>query len=107
MSEAVRMAVETAQSSGAVRVTALRLRVGKLSGAIPEAMQFAWDVVRAGTIAENASLEIESVAPICWCAACQAEFECQDFFNECPRCHSLSGDLRRGRELDIAVVEIE
>ena len=101
------MAVETAQSSGAVRVTALRLRVGKLSGAVPEAMQFAWDVVRTGTMAENARLEIESVAPICWCATCQAEFECQDFLNECPGCHNVSGDMRHGRELDIASVEIE
>ncbi len=42
MAEAVRMAVETAQASSATHVTGLRLRVGTLSGAVPEAMQFAW-----------------------------------------------------------------
>ena len=101
------MAVETAQSSGAKRVTGLRLRVGTLSGAVPEAMQFAWDVVRRDTAAAGAWLEIESAPATCWCATCQAEFECRDYFNECPRCREFSGDLRRGRELEIAAVEFE
>ena len=106
MTEAVRMAVEAAQAAGAQQVTGLRLRVGRLSGAVPEAMEFAWDVVRRGTIAETARLEIESIPAACWCAACRAEFNCTDFFDECPRCHNLSGELRRGRELEIASVEM-
>jgi hydrogenase nickel incorporation protein HypA/HybF len=107
MAEAVRIAVETAESRGATRVTALKLRVGTLSGAVPEAMQFAWDVVQRDGLASTARLEIESVAATCWCATCQAEFACQDLWNECPCCHDLSGDLRRGRELEIAAVELE
>jgi len=107
MAEAVRMAVEAAQTAGAQRILGLRLRVGRLSGAVPAALRFAWDVVRSGTMAEGASLDIESVAAICWCATCHTEFECHDFLNECPRCHNLSGELRRGRELDIASVELE
>jgi hydrogenase nickel incorporation protein HypA/HybF len=106
MQEAVRLAVEAAKSSGANRVLGLRLRVGSLSGAVPEAMQFAWDVVRRDTPAADAWLEIESVPAANWCATCQAEFECQDFVGECPQCHNLSGELRRGRELEIASVEM-
>lgn len=107
MAEAVRMAVETARASGGVSVTGLKLRVGQLSGAVPEAMRFAFDVVCQGTPAEGAWLKIESIPAAYWCTPCQAEFECRDFLNECPRCHNLSGDLRRGRELDIAAVELE
>ena len=106
MEEAVRMAVETAKSSGASRVLGLRLRVGTLSGAVPEAMRFAFDVVCRDTIAEGACLEIESVSAACWCTSCRKEFECADSLNECPRCHNVSGDLRRGRELEIASVEM-
>ena len=106
MTEAVRMAVEAATSAGARHVTRLRLRVGRLSGAVPEAMEFAWDVVRRDTIAANARLEIESIPAACWCAGCQAEFECADYFNECPHCHNVSGELRHGRELEIASVEM-
>ena len=105
MAEAVRMAVEAAQKSGSARVTGLKLRVGTLSGAVPEAMRFAWDVVTRDTLAEGATLEIESVPASGWCAACSQEFACVDFFNECPRCHAVCGELRRGRELEIASVE--
>ena len=106
MAEAVRLAVETAQTSGAQHVTGVRLRVGTLSGAVPEAMRFAWDVVCLDTIAEGAWLEIETVPAACWCGTCAAEFASADFLGECPRCHNVSGELRRGRELDIAAVEM-
>ena len=106
MTEAVRIAVETAQAAGAQRVSGLRLRVGTLSGAVPEAMQFAWDVVRRDTIAEGAWLEIETVPAACWCATCKSEFACVDFVGECPHCHQVSDELRSGRQLDIAAVTI-
>jgi hydrogenase nickel incorporation protein HypA/HybF len=70
-------------------------------------MRFAFDVVSEGTMAAGAALEIDEVAAACWCGTCQAEFACVDFFNECPRCHDPSGELRRGQELDIASVELE
>lgn len=107
LAAAVRMAVESAQAAGARRITGLRLRVGTLSGAVPEAMRFAWDLVSGDTIAAGARLEMESVPAVRWCATCRAEFEGADFFNECPRGHNLGGELRRGRELDLAAVELE
>ena len=107
MEEAVKLAVETARSSGAQRVSGLRLRVGTLSGAAPEAMRFAFDVICRETIAAGARLDIEAIPAACWCEACGAEFECADLVNECPRCHQLSNELRRGRELELAAVELE
>lgn len=106
MEEAVRMAVESAKASGATRVLSLRLRVGVLSGVVPEALRFAFDVVCRDTLAEGASLQMESVPATAWCPDCQAEFPCPEFFSECPRCHQPSGDLRRGRELEIASIEV-
>lgn len=106
MTEALRMAIDAAKSAGASRVLKLHLRIGSLSGVVPESMRFAFDVVCHGTMAEGASLEIEAVQAACWCETCQAEFECMDFFNECPRCHNVNGELRRGREMDIADVEM-
>jgi hydrogenase nickel incorporation protein HypA/HybF len=107
MEEAVRLAADAAQAAGKPRILTLRLRVGTLSGVVPDALRFAFDVVGRNTPAEGATLEIESVPVACWCATCQAEFAGHDFWNECPRCHDLSGDLRRGRELEIASVELE
>ena len=106
MTEALRMAGDSAKSAGANRILKLRLRIGRLSGVVPDSMRFAFDVVCHGTMAEGASLEIESVPAACWCTTCQAMFDCADFYNECPHCHNVSGELRQGRELEIADVEI-
>lgn len=105
MAEALQMALESARAAGAHRIAGLHLRIGKLSGTVPEAMQFAWEVVRRGTIAETAWLEIETVPAAFWCATCQTEFECPDVYSECPRCHNPGAGLRRGRELEIVAVE--
>lgn len=107
MTEAVRMAVEAAQAAGSQRITSLRLQIGTLSGAVPEAMNFAWEVVTEGTIAAGARLEIESVPATAWCAGCQLEFPVAKAFTECPTCHQISPELRRGRELGIESVEVE
>lgn len=106
MSEALRLAEEAATSAGARPIVRIRLRVGTLSGVVEDSLRFAFDVVSHETLAAGAKLEIERVPAACWCAACQAEFECEDFFNECPRCHQPSGDWRRGRELELAAVEL-
>lgn len=107
MTEALRLAEDTARAAGATRITALRLRIGALSSVVPEAMRFAWDVARRGTLAEGARLEIESVPGAAWCPQCRAEYACADFLGECPRCGAVGGPLVRGQELEIAAVEIE
>ena len=106
MAEALRMAVDAAKSAGANRVLKLRLRVGSFSGVVPEAMRFAFDVVCRDTMAEGADLEIDVVPAACWCGTCRMEFECADYYNECPRCHNVCGELLRGRELEIVDVEL-
>lgn len=107
MMEAVRMAVESAQSAGAQRITGVKLRIGELSGVVAESMQFAWEAVREGTMAEAALLEIQAVPAAGWCKFCQREFEVLDWLSECPRCHNPASELRRGREIEIAAVEVE
>lgn len=103
---ALQMAIQQAQASGASRVHQMQLRIGALSGVVPEALQFAFEVVTRETMAAGARLEIETVPATCWCAVCQAEFECPEFLYECPRCHQLSSELRRGLELELSSVEI-
>ena len=106
MTEAVRLAVESTRNKGASRIHQLRLRVGALSGAVPDALRFAFEAVTAGTMAEGASLAIEAVPAKWWCAACAAEYGADGLLAECPRCGAWSGELRAGRELDIASIEV-
>ena len=107
MESAVNQALEHARQAGAKRVVGLRLRIGALSGVVPEALQFAFEAVTTGTPAEGATLTIDAVPAIFWCGRCRREFEPADLFSDCPDCHSPSGELRAGRELELASLEID
>jgi hydrogenase nickel incorporation protein HypA/HybF len=106
MQNTILMAEEQARETGAARIHTLRLQVGTMSGVVPEALEFAFEVVRQGTLAESAHLEIERVEPACWCARCAAEFPCPDYDYTCPRCHELSNELRRGTEMQLTSIEV-
>lgn len=106
MESALNEALEQARKAGATRVHEIRLRVGVLSGVVPDALEFAFETLAEGTPAEDARLDIETVPARFWCTACQAEFEAKDMFGECPRCRQPSGNLRAGRELELASMEI-
>jgi hydrogenase nickel incorporation protein HypA/HybF len=100
------LALKTAKDSGASRIHSLKLRVGAMTGVVPDALQFAFEALRQGTIADNAELVVETVPVNAWCANCQLEFEPGDLMGECPRCNTPSADLRGGRELELASMEI-
>jgi hydrogenase nickel incorporation protein HypA/HybF len=106
MQSALELAEEQARLRGAGRIHRITLRIGKLAGVEPEALAFAFDVVTAGTMADGATLGVESVPVVCFCAACQAEFAPEDFIFACPRCGAPSGDVRAGRELELVSLEV-
>jgi len=107
MQSALSMALESARQAGASQVHVIRLRIGALSGVVPEALQFAFEALTPGTLAERAQLAIENVPARFWCATCEQEFQSDDMFAECPGCHRPSGELRAGREMEVASLEIE
>jgi hydrogenase nickel incorporation protein HypA/HybF len=94
-----------AARTGAARVAAVRLRVGKLSGVLPDAMRFCFDVVVAGTSLEGASLEIEQPEGRARCRTCAADFTLDDPILLCP-CGSADVEVVAGRELVVASVRL-
>jgi hydrogenase nickel incorporation protein HypA/HybF len=87
------------------RVTELHLRVGRLSGVLPDAMRFCFDVVAAGTPLEGARLDIEEPDGLARCRDCGAEFDVPDLILLCA-CGSADVDVVAGRELAIASVRL-
>lgn len=65
-------AAEEAHRHGARRVDALRIEVGRLTGASPEALVSAFQALSAGTICQGASLELEEVPGRLVCGSCGA-----------------------------------
>ena len=106
MQSALNQAIGEARRAGAARVHQIRLRIGVLSGVVPDALQFAFESLTPGTSAEGALLMIEEVPARFWCAACRREFVSANLYSECPDCGVPSGDLRAGREMELCSMEV-
>ncbi len=107
MESTLELASTQARNAGAARVCVITLRIGTLSGVVPEALKFAFQALAPGTLAETGELRIESVPARFWCAACQAEFQSENLLAACPKCQTASRELRGGRELELASLEVE
>lgn len=106
MQAALSTALEYTKAKGASRIHYMELHVGKLSGVVPEALAFAFDVVTAGTAAEGAELKLETIPVLCHCPLCGKEFQPADWVYECPECHCISTDIRQGQALELASLEV-
>lgn len=80
MQGALATAEQQARERGATRIHRLSLRIGQLSGVVSDSLQFAFEALSIGTLAEGGVLEITPVPAAFWCRRCEREFECPDFY---------------------------
>lgn len=107
LTSVVAAVTRAAERAGATSVDTVALRVGTLSGAVPDALRGSWPLAAAGTPAAGAELAIEVVPAAVWCPACAAEREVDAFFAlVCPACGTPTGHLVRGREFEVAWVDL-
>jgi hydrogenase nickel incorporation protein HypA/HybF len=89
------------------KVTLIKLRIGKFSGVVPDALRFAFEIIRKGSVAEGASLEIEEVPISIKCNECRKVFGAEEPFMICPHCDGLNVEMVSGKELEIKEFEID
>ncbi|MEI6668668.1 MAG: hydrogenase maturation nickel metallochaperone HypA [Acidobacteriota bacterium] len=107
MQSVLEIADQQARAAGAVRILEIRMRVGRMTGVVQEALDHAFAVLRQDTLASDARLEVELVPGAFWCLTCAAEFESDDLIGGCPTCNQPSFDMRRGRELAVVSLEVD
>ncbi|MCS7220344.1 MAG: hydrogenase maturation nickel metallochaperone HypA [Anaerolineae bacterium] len=96
-----------AADAGASRVTQIRLVVGDFTGFVPDSIQFYFDLLSQGTLAEGAELVIERRPGQIRCQACGAVYEPSDGqLWICPVCHTLGGEVMAGKELYVDSIEV-
>ena len=86
-------------------VATVRVRVGQLSGVVPDAMLFCYELVTAGTDLEGSRLEIERTPGRAHCRSCGQDFPLTDLIMLCS-CGSADVGLLGGRELEVASVDL-
>jgi hydrogenase nickel incorporation protein HypA/HybF len=90
---------------GDARVTRVVLEVGSLSGVVPDAVRFCFDVCAQGTSLDGAALDIVTLPGRARCSSCKAESEIVDPLAVCP-CGSVTLEVMSGQELRIKEVEV-
>ena len=98
---------EKAREHGAKRVLSVVLRVGVMSGVVPDLLESAFDIYKKGTIAETARLEIVTVPLKLRCPDCGGEAVREDTDFSCAGCGSRRVEIVEGRELVVERIELE
>jgi len=98
---------EAAEEAGATRITEIRISVGELTEIVDFALQFAFESLTPGTMAEGATLVVNPVGAKSRCLECGTEYEHDRFQMICPACGSFNIELLQGRELTIDNIEAD
>ncbi len=99
--------LEYAEKAGAQRVTGINLCVGEMSGLVDDSIQFYFDFLSQGTLAEKARLTFTRIPIRFRCRNCGAEFEPAEREWTCPDCGSTGGEILAGQEMRVESIEVE
>lgn len=102
-----RIVLDVAEKEKLSRIDRVNFQVGRMMQVVPELFRFAFDSAKTGTIAEEATLEIEFVPVRMQCRHCGHAFDVETEEFHCPRCRGVDLDLLQGKELFIKSIEGE
>jgi len=107
MAEVMESTLQAAADAGATRVNTIRLTIGELTGIVPDALEFAFEALSIGTIAEGGTLEITMVPARSRCLSCGAEFSHDAVDRRCPECGTFLCEVLGGDELVISGADVD
>jgi len=90
-----------------LKISSVSLQVGTLTGLVPEAMEFSWDMATEGSILKGSNLDIQIVDAVGYCQQCQMEQLLTNLQSmRCPVCQEPISQITGGNELEILTVEV-
>ncbi|MBE0426997.1 MAG: hydrogenase maturation nickel metallochaperone HypA [Nitrospirae bacterium] len=99
--------IENCKKGGYKGVESIKIKVGRASGVVPDSLLFAFDAMKHGTVAENASLTIDEVPVSGFCESCKSYFTVEEaYILSCPLCGDRIFRVETGRELNIYEMDV-
>jgi hydrogenase nickel incorporation protein HypA/HybF len=96
-----------ARDAEAIRVLAVRVRIGVLTAVVPTALASSFEIAALGTVLEGSRLEVNVSSAIIHCSVCSRDAGLHDITRfACPGCGTPTSDLRSGRELEVESIEV-
>lgn len=103
----VEIAEENARNANASVISEIELDIGTQSGVVLEALEFAMDSAKKGTMLQNAEIKINIIQAMAKCSQCNAEFTVEELYSPCPGCGNPFCDIIEGRELKVKSLKVE
>ena len=99
-------AVEQARAEKSLGpISLVRLRIGRMSGVLPDALRFCWDTATQDTGLAGAVLAVVVTEPQYRCRECNATAPFESEADRCPDCGAIALGLDGGTDLVIDSVE--
>lgn len=99
--------VRHAEEAQATRINRVELVIGDMTSFVNDAVQFCFDLLSQGTIAEDAELVFRRIPVRIRCRRCETEFAPDDMDWTCPVCGAYAGDVIAGREFYVDNIEVD
>lgn len=96
-----------AYKAGISEVNRINIAFGQMVQIVPDIFRFAFREAVAGTVAENAEVDIEIIPVKMRCAVCGDDFIVDDNKFACRKCSSTNIEIIQGKELLIKSIEGE
>lgn len=105
--EGIRQVIDDAAiAQGFKAVKTVRVEIGRFAGVEKPALEFAWDVVMRGSVAEGSTLVMIDLPGRAMCADCVKEVEIENRLDPCPDCGGgrllpMGGDELKIKDLEV------
>ena len=93
--------------AGGRPVTVVNVRVGCLRQVVPDTLAFYFGFVAAGTVCEDARLQLEEVPAMLRCRGCGHEWSIEIPAFRCPACAGGDVQIATGNEFEVESIEVE
>lgn len=103
----LRIAAEEAAKHNAKRVSLIKVKVGLLTSILPECINYYFEILSKGTVAEGAVIEVEKLPLKVKCNNCGVLSEIEPKSFRCPECSSQDLTIVQGNEFYVDSLEVE
>jgi hydrogenase nickel incorporation protein HypA/HybF len=99
---------QQAKIYNADKIISVNLEFGALTGVMPSAVEFAFEILSNGSVAEGATLRVEIIPIKILCHECGVTSVLEEYAPVCPACGSEVVSITQGRnEMRVASLELE
>jgi hydrogenase nickel incorporation protein HypA/HybF len=102
----LKIALKHAAQAPGKNVTAIYLVIGQLASIVDDSVQFYWEIVAQGTIAEGALLHFRRIPAELLCLDCNIRYTPRPGELACPTCSGTRIKILAGNEFYMEAIEV-